>query len=168
MQAMWQAMREPVMAVFPKAPGLPKDRGEYLKFVDEIYKSDAYHSLSIEGYSVTPELIERGRAGGGDPVNQDDDRKNRDALAARGYWQAFQVLKGSVAEIIGGANSGGLVRTAHRDWYRELFQPCVAAGLLRAGALAGYRNDAVYLRTSRYVPPRWEAVRDTMPAVRFT
>ena len=31
--------------------------------------------------------------------------------------------------------------------------------------LAGYRNDAVYLRTSRYVPPRWEAVRDAMPAL---
>lgn len=28
-----------------------------------------------------------------------------------------------------------------------------------------YRNDAVYLRTSRYVPPRWEAVRQAMPAL---
>ena len=36
---------------------------------------------------------------------------------------------------------------------------------MRPGALAGYRNDAVYLRTSRYVPPRWEAVRDAMPAL---
>jgi fido (protein-threonine AMPylation protein) len=165
MEAMWQAMREPVMAVFPKAPGLPKDRGDYLKFVDEIYKSDAYHSLSIEGYSVTPELIDRVRAGGWDPDHHDDDRKNRDALAARGYWQAFQAVKASVSEIIAGANPGALARGAHRDWYRELFQPCVAAGLLRAGALAGYRNDAVYLRTSRYVPPRWEAVRDAMPAL---
>src|ERR1700724_3161169 len=34
-----------------------------------------------------------------------------------------------------------------------------------AGALAGYRNDAVYLRASRSVPPRWEAVRDAMPAL---
>jgi fido (protein-threonine AMPylation protein) len=165
MQAMWQAMRGPVIAAFPKMPGLPKDRGEYLKFVDEIYKSDAYHSLSIEGYSVTPELIERVRAGGWDPVNHDDDRKNRDALAARGYWQAFQAVKASVSDIIAGANPGALARGAHRDWYRELFQPCVAAGLLRPGALAGYRNDAVYLRTSRYVPPRWEAVRDAMPAL---
>jgi hypothetical protein len=46
-----------------------------------------------------------------------------------------------------------------------IFQPCVTAGLIEAGALAGYRNDAVYLRTSRYVPPRWEAVRDAMPAL---
>ena len=46
-----------------------------------------------------------------------------------------------------------------------MFQPCVSAGLIPAKALAGYRNDAVYLRTSRYVPPRWEAVRDAMPAL---
>lgn len=165
MQAMWQAMREPAMGAFPKAPGLPKDRGGYLKFVDEIYRNDAYHSLSIEGYNVTRELIDRVRAGGWDPVNHDDDRKNRDALAARGYWQAFQAVKASVSEIIAGANPGALARTAHREWYRELFQPCVVAGLLRPGALAGYRNDAVYLRTSRYVPPRWEVVRDAMPAL---
>ena len=165
MQAMWRAMREPVIATFPKAPGLPKNRDDYLKFVDEIYKSDAYHSLSIEGYSVTPELIDRVRSGGWNPGRHDPDRQSRDALAARGYWQAFQAVKASVGEIISGANPGALVRTAHRDWYRELFQPCVAVGLLRPSALAGYRNDAVYLRTSRYVPPRWEAVRDAMPAL---
>jgi fido (protein-threonine AMPylation protein) len=164
-QAMWQTMRGAVSAVFPRAPGLPENRDSYLHFVDEIYKSDAYHSLSIEGYSVTPELIERVREGGWSPDIHAADRQSRDALAARGYWQAFQVVKGTVGDIIAGANPGALVRTAHRDWYRELFQPCVAAGLLRPAALAGYRNDAVYLRTSRYVPPRWEAVRDAMPAL---
>jgi fido (protein-threonine AMPylation protein) len=164
-QAMWATMRGIIIQKFPQAPGLPKDREGYLRFVDDIYKSDAYHSLSIEGYSVTPALIERVQRGDWDPDHHDADRKNRDALAARGYWQAFQNVKGSVAEIIAGANAGALVRTAHRNWYGELFQPCVAAGLIPAGALAGYRNDAVYLRTSRYVPPRREAVRDAMPAL---
>jgi hypothetical protein len=36
---------------------------------------------------------------------------------------------------------------------------------MEAGALAGYRNSPVYLHTSRYVPPRWEAARDAMPAL---
>ena len=165
MQAMWKTMRLIVIENFPKVPGLPKDRDEYLGFVDDIYISDAYHSLSIEGYRVTPALIERVQSGNWDPEHQDDDRKNRDALAARGYWQAFQLVKASVTEIIAGANPGALVRTTHKDWYGELFQPCVAAGLISAKALAGYRNDAVYLRTSRFVPPRWEAVRDAMPAL---
>ena len=164
-QAMWATMRDVIIEKFPKAPGLPKNREEYLGFVDEIYKSDAYHSLSIEGYSVTPALIDRVQRGDSDPDHHDADRKNRDALAARGYWQAFQNVKGSVAEIIAGANAGARVRIAHKNWYGELFQPCVAAGLIPPAALAGYRDDAVYLRTSRYVPPRWEAVRDVMPAL---
>jgi len=165
LQSLWERFREPVMAAFPEAPGLPQDKDAYLAFVDDIYQNDAYHSLSIEGYRVTPDLIERVRAGDWDPDNHDADRNSRDALAARGYWQAFRLVREAVGEIIAGAAPGALVRTAHRDWYRELFQPCVAAGLIAASALAGYQTDAVILRGSRHVPPRREAVRDAMPAL---
>jgi Fic family protein len=41
----------------------------------------------------------------------------------------------------------------------------VASGLISASALAGYRNDAVYLRNSRYLTFRWETVRDAVPAL---
>ena len=70
-----------------------------------------------------------------------------------------------MGQVMAGGDVCSLVRTAHRDWYRELFQPCVAAGLVPASALAGYRNEAVFLRGSRHVPPRYEAVRDAMPAL---
>jgi fido (protein-threonine AMPylation protein) len=164
-QGMWESMRGTVLTTFPPPPGLAIDRAAYLHFVDEIYQSDAYHSLSIEGYRVTPDRIERVRSGNWRPDSNEADQKSRDALAARGYWQAFQLVKRSVEEIIAGANPGTLARSAHREWYRELFQPSVAAGLIPPAALAGYRNDFVFLRTSRYVPPRWEAVRDAMPAL---
>jgi hypothetical protein len=42
---------------------------------------------------VTPALVERVRQGGWDPEHHVGDRRNRDALAARGYWQAFQLVK---------------------------------------------------------------------------
>lgn len=162
MQALWSSLREPVVDAFPQAPGLPKDTKAYLHFVEQIYRSDAYHSLSIEGYRVTPELIERARAGAWNPDTQDTDLQSRDALAARGYWQAFQQVEATVSQIIAGANAGALVRAAHRDWYRELFRPFVTAGLIRPTALAGYRSHPVYLRGSRHVPPRWEIVPDAM------
>jgi hypothetical protein len=165
LQSFWSQHREEVIAAFPKAPGLPEDTTAYLKFVDDIYKIDAYHSLSIEGYRVTPELIDRVRAGAWNPGANEADRKNRDALAARGYWQAFQSVKKAIAQIIAGADGAKLVRSAHRDWYRETFQPCVAAGLIEAQALAGYRNQPVYLQSSRHVPPRWEVVPDAMEAL---
>jgi len=163
MRAIWKSMRDVVAKNFPAAPGLPSDKSAYLGFVDDIYKSDAYHSLSIEGYSVTPELVARVQQCNWDPEHHDDDRTSRDALAARGYWQAFQRVKATVSEILSGANPGARSRHTHMDWYRGLFQPCVTAGIIRAAALAGYRDSAVYLRTSRYVPPRWEVVRDAMP-----
>ena len=163
-EMLWQSMRGKVIAAFPKAPGLPADQEAYLRFVDEIYRTDAYHSLSIEGYSVTPNLVERVRQGGWDPEHDPGDRRNRDALEARGYWQAFQLVKKEVEKVIAGENPAAAARAMHNDWYRELFQPCVTAGLLEPGSLAGYRNIPVFLRGSRYVPPRWEAVRDAMPA----
>jgi hypothetical protein len=141
---------------------LPKDRKAYLRLMDDLYKSDAYHSLSIEGYTVTPELIERVRSGNWDPEGNSADRGSLDALAARGYWQAFQRVKETVAKLIRGAGAGALVRDDHQDWYREMFQPSVASGLLRPAALAGYRTQPVYLRGSRHVPPRWESVADAM------
>ncbi len=164
-QALWDTAREPVIAAFPKAPGLPADRTAYLRFIDEIYTSDAYHSLSIEGYSVTPELIDRVRSGSWNPEDNKADKESRDALAARGYWQAFQLVRKSVAAIIGGGDAGAIVRTDHRDWYRELFGPSVAAGLSRPAALAGYRRHPVYLRGSRHVPPNWEVLTDAMAAL---
>src|SRR6267154_1094889 len=163
-EMLWESMRGRVLAVFPKAPGLPTGNEAYLRYVNEIYRTDAYHSLSIEGYSVTHALVERVRQGGWDPEHHAGDRRNRDALAARGYWQAFQLVKKEVERVIAGENPAALARAVHNDWYRELFQPSVTAGLIEAGSLAGYRNIPVYLRGSRYVPPRWEAVRDAMPA----
>ena len=78
-------MRRVVIEGFSKAPGLPRDRKRCLGLVDDIYKSVAYHSLSIEGYIVNPASIERVQRGDWDLEHHDDDRKNRDALAARGY-----------------------------------------------------------------------------------
>lgn len=165
LRATWEISRDHVIEAFPKSPGLPGKTDAYLRLIDGIYKSDAYHSLSIEGYRVTPELIERVQGGDWNPETNESDRERRDALAARGYWQAFRLVKASVAKVLAGENPGALVRDAHREWYRELFEPCVAAGLMRASALAGYRNDAVFLHGSRHVPPRWDVVRDVMPAL---
>jgi hypothetical protein len=165
LQAMWATSRDAVIECFPKPPGLPKDRMAYMNFVDGIYKSDAYHSLSIEGYRVNPELIERVMSGAWNPANDEADRQSRDALAARGYWQAFQKVKVTVTKVLAGDNAGAIARADHMGWYRDLFEPCVVSGVIPASALAGYRNDAVYLRNSRYVPPRWETVRDAMPAL---
>ena len=161
---MWQQMREPILKLFPAAPGRPSNITAYLKAVDDIYATDAYHSLSIEGYRVSHELIERVRSGEWNPDENMDDREHRNALTARGYWQAYQAVRKSVRKVLEGKNPGAVSDNDHGDWYREMFGPSVTAGLLRTADLAGYRNDQVYIRRSMHVPPRYEAVRDCMPA----
>jgi hypothetical protein len=161
---MWERMREPVLQQFPATPGMPYDIDAYLKATDDIYVTDAYHSLSIEGYRVNTELINRVRSGEWDPDQKEEDRERRNALAARGYWQAYQAVRKSVRRVLEGENPGSVSENDHRGWYREMFGPGVRAGLLRPADLAGYRNDPVYIRRSMHVPPRFEAVRDLMPA----
>lgn len=135
---MWQEMRGPVLDLFPAPPGIPSDTASYLKQVEDVYTSDAYHSLSIEGYQVSHEFIEKVKSGSWNPDTDEQDRNHRNALAARGYWQAFQAVKD------------------HSAWYRELFGPSVTTGILKPSDLAGYRNGPVYIRKSMHVPPNNE------------
>jgi len=162
---MWQEMREPIIERFPVAPGLPKDIGSYLKHVEEIYVTDAYHSLSIEGYRVSAELIELVQSGAWNPENNENDREHRNALAARGYWQAYQSVQESLGKILHGENPGAVVGDDHHKWYAELFGPSVTAGITSTVDLAGYRSGPVYIRRSMHVPPPREAIRDCMPVL---
>jgi hypothetical protein len=160
----WADMRGIVLKNFPPASLFHQTTDEYLKHVDEIYLTDAYHSLSIEGYRVNEALIERVRSGNWDPETNRKDKEYADALAARGYWQAFQAVKKSLKKVLDKNSPGEVAWNDHPIWYRELFAPSVNAGLIGASDLAGYRNQPVYIRKSRHVPPRYEAVRDLMPA----
>ncbi|MBC8211749.1 MAG: Fic family protein [Gammaproteobacteria bacterium] len=162
---MWQEMREPVIERFPAAPGLPKETKAYLKHVEDVYVTDAYHSLSIEGYRVSPYLIEKVRDGAWNPDSNRDDTEQRNAMAARGYWQAYQQVRKSILKVLNHDSPGEVAYDDHSIWYREMFAPGVVAGILKPYDLAGYRNARVYIRASKHTPPGAEAVRDAMPVL---
>lgn len=161
LKALWQQMRPAVAANFPNAPGQP-NAAAYLERVEEIYTHDAYNSLSIEGYQITPELIERIASGAWNPEESKDDQQQRNAMAAKGYREAFKLVKKSVGDILGGQEAPAVVNRDLPDWYRALFSPSVQAGLLPAYALAGFRNRAVFIRGSAHVPPPHEAVTELL------
>lgn len=162
---MWHTMRDDIINLFPKSPGISKDIEKYLKNVDNLYVTDAYHSLSIEQYRVTPELIERVKSGTWDLEKNEEDKRQRDAMAARGYWQATQQVRKSIHQILEGRNAGEVIDNDHGDWYRELFAPSVNAGILKPSDLAGYRNNNVYIGQSKHVPLNPDALRDAMPVL---
>ncbi len=148
----WQSMRKDILDHFPGPPGISGDAKSYLKTVDDVYVTDAYHSLSIEGYRVSAELIDKVRSGNWNPDPDESDKAHRDAMAARGYWQAFLSVKKSVEKVLSGENAGMIAGMEHSDWYRELFAPGVAAGILKPSDLAGYRNAQVFIQQSRHIP----------------
>ena len=161
---MWQSMRNAVIATKPDTSEAITTES-YMEDVEERYKLDAYHSLSIEGYKVSEELIEKVRSGNWKPDSSPSDREDKNALAARGYWQAFQEIKKSIRTILDGSNAGAVVEKDHRRWYQEMFAPSVMAGIIKASDIAGYRSNQVYIRNSKHTPLNPEAVRDAMPVL---
>ena len=63
---------------------------------------DGWHSL-IAGRIA---LIERVKSGNWVVRGNEEDKQQREALAARGYWQAFQAVKNNMHKIFDGENAG--------------------------------------------------------------
>ncbi|CAN7746172.1 Fic family protein [Variovorax sp. LjRoot84] len=166
LRLMWASMRDDVANTFPREePGLPRDVPAFMKAIEDVYVTDAYHSLSIEGYRVTPELIRRVAAGDWNEDIHEQDRQSRDGMAAHGYWLAHNEVKASIQKIFAGANAGDVLKSDHGAWFRAMFSPSVTAGLLAPSDLAGYRGHQVYIRNAQHVPPPREAVRVMMPVL---
>jgi len=161
-QLLWKKMREQISGIAPPKT-VEDDLEQVLASMDANYVKDSYHSLSIEGYRVTDELIERVRSGEWSPedVKKDNDTKN--ALAARGYYQAFQSVRSSVITILhGNGRAGDVVSEQLQYWHFELFEPCVQAGIIQARDLIGYRKHQVYIRGSKHTPLNPDAIIDAM------
>ncbi len=163
-KVMWNKYRNIIVDKFQAEPGLPKNTKSYLDKVNEMYSYDAYNSLSIEGYHVTKELIEKVRRNNWNPELNSTDATEKNALAARGYFECFQAVKDTLTKILKKKNPGKCVAEDLSTWYQQLFAPCVRANIISVADLIGYRNDRVYIRNSRHAPPPKEAVLDSMEA----
>ena len=169
-RVLWQEMRQDVIDIFEKHNSsfdfLSRPLDETLDMIDEVYVRDAYNSLSIEGYKVTPELIERVSKGDWSPETIEQDKETKDALAARGYYDAFNNVKASLTQAYNNEDLKYLIDVGITQWYTSLFKPCVTSGLISETNLAGYRKGPIYIRKSRHVPPASEGLMDCMDALK--
>ncbi|MGH8034444.1 MAG: hypothetical protein ACREO9_04405, partial [Lysobacterales bacterium] len=115
LQALWAMMRPVVLEHFSQRPG-KVDPETYLTSLEDIYQHDAYNSLSIEGYRVTPEIIENVRRGNWNP-DREEDRQHVAAMAAKGYHDAFKQVKEAVRAVLNGENPAALAQEHLQDWY---------------------------------------------------
>ncbi len=169
-RALWHQHRDTVAACRPEGAVLDVTPEQYLASVEAIRVEDAYHSLSIERYRVTPELIRRVADETWNPLDDASDQQQAAAMAARGYLDAFELVRDAAAEVYAHRESkpelaGQLFTEQHQRWYQKLFGPSVAAGILSVADLVGYRRDSVFLRGSLHTPPHKDDVRDGMAAL---
>jgi len=162
--AMWKEFRTVVIDTVPPPPGLPTDSTAYLQQVNAVYTQDAYNSLSIEGYQVTKELIEKVKNAEWNPDGNAEDKQKQNALAARGYYEAFQQVKESLVRIINKEPPGFVLEQDLQVWFQKLFAPSVRAGILTPVELFGYRRHQVYIRNSRHTPPSSDYLGEIMTA----
>ncbi len=115
---------------------------------------DAYHSTTMEGYRISPEVVEAIVRGEPRPDGPKDEKELAAAMAVQGYSVAFDhVLALARAKT---PISGPLIL----DLYEDLFRPSVDAGVVAPGELRGWRTGSVGLHGWRYVPPNAKKVRD--------
>ncbi|MBS0654425.1 MAG: Fic family protein [Verrucomicrobia bacterium] len=162
--AMWKEFRTVVIDNVPPAPGLPMDAGAYLQQVNAVYTQDAYNSLSIEGYQVTKELIEKVKNAEWDPDGNAEDKQKQNTLAARGYYETFQQVKESLKRIFNNESPGFVLEQDLPVWFQRLFAPSVRAQILTPVELFGYRRHQVYIRNSRHTPPSSDYLGELMAA----
>jgi len=114
-QAMWSSMREIVIDRFEGIPRLSNlDSEALLHDIEARYVADAYHSLSIEGYRVSTDLIEKVRSGDWSPLINKEDRQARDAMAAKGYAEAHKRVRLLIGEVVAQMNEPAI--TLRRDF----------------------------------------------------
>jgi hypothetical protein len=169
-RALWAQHREAVAACRPAGGMVDVSPDEYLARVQAIRAEDAYHSLSIERYRVTPELIRKVAEEDWDPINDASDQKQVAAMAARGYLDAFELVRDAAVQVYAQRTAepglaAQLFAARHQAWYQKLFGPSVAAGILDVADLVGYRRHMVFLRGSLHSPPHHDDLRDGMEAL---
>ncbi|MDD3325256.1 MAG: Fic family protein [Sulfurospirillaceae bacterium] len=163
-RSMWKKYKEDVVLAFKDVSPSSITKDAYLANMQEIYTSDAYHSLSIEGYKVTDELINRVANLNWNPEKTEEDMQSRNALAARGYYQAFEKVKKTVEKIFDSNNPSEILKNDFHEWYTQLFAPSVTAGIIKPYALAGYRNHQVIIQNSAHSPLPHYAISDAIDA----
>jgi hypothetical protein len=162
---MWESMRSNIIDIFGDAPNTIKDSSRIMKEIEDRYKADAYNSLSIEGYKITEQLIDKVSHPSWMAEINKEDLGIRNTLAARGYYESHLRVTDSIRRILEEGHPGAIAQKDHTAWFMALFQPMVLAQLIEAQKLAGYRRKPIYIQSATHTPPPYQYLDDIIPTL---
>ena len=160
---MWNGGREAVLFEKKLLSIEPKDRtdAEVMRMMDEAFVDDAVNSILLDGGSMTPEQAAMAADETWEPDTRTEQDKLLTKLAAKGYGEAFRMVKHDILDALtGGEFVSELVRRIP-DWHRELFLPFHRAGLEGYDTLR-YRNRECPVTIARYIPVAPDAIPHAM------
>lgn len=153
LEAMWNSYKNIVQDIGKEIKRVNFSPNQIESMLEAIKQEDMYHSLSIEGYKITNELIQKVISGDWNPKLNNEDKKTKDALSAKGYVDTFEEIKNDLKkEVIQQNYPNNFIEKFHQKWYAKLFNPCVKSGILSPSDLIGYRRHQVFIRNSKHVP----------------
>lgn len=135
---------------------LPKLRA----YAEQTKKYDTYHSSTIEGYRVTEEEIQFLMEGRSITTQNASKEEIERKMALKGYLEAHQFVLRTITDNF--KKGSPVTEFIIREIYAHLFSPSVEAGLSTKEQLTRYRNEAVYIRNSRHVPPNYQKIDNLM------
>jgi fido (protein-threonine AMPylation protein) len=140
--------------------------------IKDLYSHDSFNSLSIEGYQVSIELIQKIESGNWNPSTDPNDKETKDKLAAIGYRNAFFHCSQFLSDKLGRSEASKKeeqtpfeLRTLAHQIYQQLFLPGVESKIGKMSDLFGTRNGRVLIKGSRHVTPRFESVSEYLDAL---
>jgi Fic family protein len=113
--------------------------------IDNLAENDAYHSLTIEAYDVTQEIIHKINEG------EDVDSDLRNKTAVKGFIRVLSFIKSIVGKDY------EITQDLTEELWKELWSPSINAGLFDF-EIDVYRKRPVYIRNSLSVPPSHEKI----------
>jgi Fic family protein len=117
---------------------------------------DAYHSTTMEGYRITPEVVDAIVAGNALPDGPTNAKDLEAAMNVQGYSHAFDLVL-SLAAV-----RTPITRDVVLDLHESLYRPSVEAGLMKPADLRKWREGPVGLAGFQYVPPNHLKLPDLM------
>jgi hypothetical protein len=152
LSAMWERTRPVVIANWDLPARLRGELG--MSGGDEVSacQRDAYHSLSLEGYEITPEEIRACQpntliddfsmhAGDNDgSESQSPSSGQLGSLIAHGYFRAYASARQYFVRAVAGDEVASISERGLLEWRKALLLPSVLAGVLSSGSAVRWRT----------------------------
>ncbi|MBQ8063714.1 MAG: Fic family protein [Clostridia bacterium] len=133
---------------------------EIMDMTGRAFVTDAAHSLGLQGYSVSEEMVSRAIEDDESGEGLYDDEG--DVAAVLAYRDAFQRARTDIIDSLTGGEEASTMINLVEEWHIFMESHLRAAGKLKPGGVPGYRKEDCPVRHSVHVPVQPDALPEVM------